>query len=107
MIKHHNTNQPYQNPKDIANTFKDFYKSLCNLQLDKSTYQPTETEINEFLRKVDLPSIDANSLQQISKPFTEAEVQEVIKKLPKHKSPGQMAFQPNTVKRCHQHSPPD
>lgn len=92
MIKHHNNNQSYHNPKDIANTFKDYYESLYNLKLDKNIHQPTETEINEFLRNIDLLSIDTNSLQLINKPFTAAEVHEVIKRLPKHKTAGADGF---------------
>lgn len=43
-------------------------------------HQPT------FLKGVDLPSIAKDSLQQLNRPFTEAEVKKVIKNLPKHKS---------------------
>lgn len=49
-IKHHLNNTVFQNPKDIANVFKEYYESLYNLNTDSATHQHTYAEIDKFLK---------------------------------------------------------
>lgn len=85
-IKHHHTNTVFQNPKDIANVFIDYYESLYNLNVGPSTHQPINSEIDGFLQGVHLPSIDTASLHKLNAPITHQEVESVITSLSMHKS---------------------
>lgn len=45
------------NPKEIANSFADYYYSLYNLSEDLGTIQPISGAIQQFLDTVNLPSL--------------------------------------------------
>lgn len=51
------TNTMVKNPKEIADTFSDYYEALYNLKDDPTMPQPTDDIINDFLASVDLPTI--------------------------------------------------
>lgn len=45
------------NPKDIADSFADYYSSLYNLTDEPNTPQPTDEAIQTFLADIKLPSL--------------------------------------------------
>ena len=55
-------------------------------------------EMDRFLEKIDLPRLNQEELEIMSNPITSTEIEGVIKNLPKHRSPDQMASQENSIK---------
>lgn len=76
------------NPKEIANTFAEYYSSLYNLKEDPNTPQPSDDAIQTFLADLSLPSLSQSQLESLNSPITEPEIQKAIKTLPGGKSSG-------------------
>ena len=55
-------------------------------------------ETDGFLKKFNLPRLNQEEIEIMNNPITNAEIETVIKKLPKNKSPGPMASQGNSIK---------
>lgn len=75
-------------PKDIADSFAEYYSSLYNLKDDPSTPQPSDEAIQTFLADIKLPSLSQTQLLTLNAPIIETEIQKAIKTLPCGKSPG-------------------
>lgn len=57
-IQHMNnpkTGKTVSNPKEIADSFSNYYKSLYYLKDDPDTHQPSEDVISDFLASIHLP----------------------------------------------------
>lgn len=54
---HPKTKSKIMNPKDIANSFADYYHSLYNLSEDHTTPQPTDSATDDFLTNLNLPTL--------------------------------------------------
>ena len=53
--------------------------------------------MDTFLEKYNLPKLNEEA-ENLNRPITADEIEAVIKKLPTHKSPGQMVSQENSTK---------
>ena len=49
-------------------------------------------EMDRFLEKINLPSLNQQEIEIMSNPITSTEIEAVIKNLPKNKSPGPDGF---------------
>lgn len=82
-IKNPKTGLKVTNPKDIADTFSDYFEALYNLKNYPDTHQPTDKTIFDFLTSVNLPIIP-----QLNQPFKVTEIEKIFRSLPHNKSPG-------------------
>lgn len=58
------------NPKEIADAFSEYYKSLYNLKNYANAPQPSEELISDFLASVSLPpTLPQSDLTQLNQPF--------------------------------------
>ena len=55
-------------------------------------------EMDRFLEKFNLPRVNQEQIENMSKPITSTEIEAVIKNLPKNKSQDQIASQENSIK---------
>ena len=82
-IKDPSTNKLTFDSEDIHTIFKNYYKTL---------YSPlehlNETEIRNYLLKLDLPTIDPHLSEALTSPITKEELDKAISKLKTNKSPG-------------------
>lgn len=62
-IYHPTTSAKVKNPQAIADAFADYYSSLYNLKDDPATPQPVNEDIDNFLAKINLPSLSMSQLQ--------------------------------------------
>lgn len=92
QICHPTSKVPLKNPKDIANAFSGYYSELYNLLNDVNTPQPSSDDIKKFLGTMDMPTIPAETLTDLSRPLTPDEIISTIKSLPNKKSPGLDGF---------------
>lgn len=76
------------NPKEIADSFSDYYESLYNLKDDPATHQPSEDVISDFLASIRLPKLSQTDLTWLNSPFTIPEIDKLIRSMPHNKSPG-------------------
>lgn len=60
----------------------------CNLHNNSTTPLPITETISAFLKQINLPLVDKDTLNQLSCPFTITEIEQAISTLPSHKSPG-------------------
>ena len=65
---------------------RDYYKQLCANKMDNLE------EMDKFLEKHKLPSLNHEEIENINRPITSTEVETVIKNLPTNKSPGPDGF---------------
>lgn len=79
-------------PRDIANAFKEYYRKLYNLKDDPSVKQPTDSNIENFLASLQLPTLSDEQLSTPNAPFTINEINHVISSLPNGKAPGPDGF---------------
>lgn len=68
------------NPKEIADTFSDYYEALYNLKDDPKTAQPTDEIISDQVSQEDLSTLN--------RPFTIPKIEKTIRSMPHNKSPG-------------------
>ena len=54
---------------------------------------------NAFLENHKLPKLEQEEIENLNRPITMEEIEALIQNLPRHKSPGQMASQGNSIKR--------
>ncbi|KAM9311530.1 E3 ubiquitin-protein ligase RNF213 [Gastrophryne carolinensis] len=89
-----------QTPSDIADTFRDFYASLYNLQGSQfSTSLPGATEeISDYIAATPLPTIPGPESTNLEMPFSEQEIARAIKDTPSGKCPGPDGYSPKFYK---------
>lgn len=87
-MKHPHTDVIKGSPNDITDAFADYYEELYSLQEDHSSAQPTQSIIDNFLSRIQLPTISPEQLEMLFHPITTQEISQVIASLPNLKSPG-------------------
>ena len=55
-------------------------------------------EMDRFLQRYNLPKLNQGEIENMDRTITSAEIENVIYKLPKNKSPAMMASQLNSIK---------
>lgn len=91
-LQHHASGKIFHTPQEIAEAFGDYYKSLYNLKEDFDMPQPTKEIIVEFLRSINLSSVDESTLSILNHPITASEVLTVVKSLTLNRPPGADGF---------------
>ena len=71
---------------EIQRIMRDYYKQLYANKMDKLE------EMDTFLEKHNLPRLNQEEIENISRPITSTEIETVIKNLPTNKSPGPEGF---------------
>lgn len=74
-LTHSTLHHKISNPQEIANQFADYYGALYNQNKDKSTPQPNIVNIQQFLQKINLPSLTEDQLTQLNSPFSAQEIE--------------------------------
>uniref|UniRef100_A0A803J9X8 Reverse transcriptase domain-containing protein n=1 Tax=Xenopus tropicalis TaxID=8364 RepID=A0A803J9X8_XENTR len=87
------------NPTQIAQEFANYYSTLYNLSKDPHTAQPTQTNIENFLASLSLPTLTQQHKDTLSQPFSANEVLQAIKILKNNKAPGPDGFSNNFYKK--------
>lgn len=85
-IIHPTTKHKLSKPQGIAKAFSDYYQSLCDLQNDANTIQPSDSVITSFFQSCNLPRWSHDQFLTISQPFIPQEVEFIIKSLPNSNS---------------------
>ena len=65
---------------------RDYYKQLYANKMDNLE------EVDRFLEKHNLPRLNQEEIENVSRPITSTEIETVIKNLPTNKSPGRDGF---------------
>ena len=81
--------------------YKGLYETIINNYMDNGYIwkkMDNLEEMDRFLEKVSLPRLNQEEIEMMNNPITCTEIEAVIKNLPKHKSPDQMASQENSIK---------
>lgn len=84
---HLRENKITYHPKDINQTFFDFYNNLY-----KSQGGCSQEELDNYLSNIKLPEVSAQDQQFLNSPFTETEILATINSMPLNKSPGPDGF---------------
>ena len=71
---------------EIERILRNYYKELCAKKFENLGIMDT------FLEKYNLPKLNEEEAENLNRPITAEEIEEDIKKLPTHKSPGQDGF---------------
>lgn len=82
-----------QNPKEINETFKNFYVNLY-----KSESPEDLSTIDTFLSNIDLPKLNQEDQRDLDLPFTSKEIEKALSSLQSNKSPGEDGFPPEFYK---------
>lgn len=85
----------YQNFRDLSTrelnfdpgTIKEIFQSYCKTLYEQSA-QVDEKQIEDYLAKLDLPSIGTTQNEILSKPITKEELDKAISRLKSNKGPG-------------------
>ena len=77
---------------EVQRIIRDNYKQLYGNKMGNLE------EMDRFLVKFNLPRLNQEEVEILSNPITSTEIEAVIKNLPKHRSPDQMASQENSIK---------
>lgn len=75
-------------PQAIENTFADYYQKLYNLGISEPSSSISPTQIDYFLSKLSLPTLNMSQLDILNKAITLQEVHKVLKTSKLPKSPG-------------------
>ena len=67
---------------EIQRIMRDYYEQLYGNKMDNLE------EIDRFLEKFNLPSLNQKEIENVNNPITKTEIKTVIKNLPPNKSPG-------------------
>ena len=81
------------NTKEIKTIFKTYYEQPYGNKLGN------REEMDAFLESHKLPKLEQEEIENLNRPITREKIEAVIKILPRHKSPGPMASQGNSIKR--------
>ena len=65
---------------------RNYYEQLYAKKLDH------QGEMDKFLETYNLPNLNQEEAESLNRPITTSEIEAVIKKLPKHNSPGLGGF---------------
>ena len=71
---------------EIQRIIRDYYKQLYANKMNKLE------EMYKFLETYNLPTLNQEEIGNMNRPITSTEIETVIKKLPKNKSPGPDGF---------------
>ena len=74
------------NTKEIQTILKTYYEQLYANKLGNLE------EMDTFLENHKLPKLEQEEIEKLNRPITREEMEVVIKKLPRHKSPGPDSF---------------
>lgn len=88
-------------PKDINNSFSDFYKKVY-----KSKKDINQKAIDDFLSNIELPTLNSEAKQCLDEEITLEELNEVISQLPNNKSAGPDGFSAEFYKKFKNHLAP-
>lgn len=88
-IKSGKSDKPFlYKPNEIAETFAGFYKDLLS---DKDEERDPE-KIDNYLKSINIPTIDPTTAEFIDRPITREELEKAIKNLKNNNSPGSDGF---------------
>lgn len=79
--------QVTQNPQEINNIFKNFYTDLY-----RQEQHPKQSEIDDFLQKLELPKLSKEQANMLDNPLTLEELHKALEGMSNNKSPGQDGF---------------
>ena len=71
---------------EVQRIMRDYYKQLYANKMDN------QEEMDKFLEKHNLPRLNQEEIENINRPITSTETENVIKNLPTNKSPGPDGF---------------
>ena len=71
---------------EIQRIIRDYYEQLYGNKVDN------QEEMDRFLEKFNLPILNQEEIEIMNNPITSAEIEAVIKSLPKNRSPGPDGF---------------
>ena len=77
---------------EIQSILRDYYKQLYANKMDNLQ------EMDKFLQRYNLPRLNQEETENINRTITSNEIETVVKKLPKNRSPGPCASQVNSIK---------
>ena len=80
-VSHKNEKEVTTNTAEIQRIMRDYYKQLYANKMDNLD------EMDKFLEKHNLPSLNQEEIENIKRPITNTEIETVIKNLPTNKSP--------------------
>lgn len=89
---HPSTGDKVYHPKDIANAFGAYYRTLYNLKDDPNIIQPMDSDTSDFLESMNPPKLSSEQLISLNAPLSIQEISQAISPLPSGKAPGPDSF---------------